>query len=164
MVSGTRQSRIILISIVIHENRNDYILFILKNRDGNVTLGLLLKVNNLFLPSAQPESNGAQSSDWQDHTGDQPDRFLHTHYRWAHFWGQTGLEKRAEVHWQDPMGQFTGLIFFAQIMASTSTSLGVYNNTFLPQLFDERQCKTAKDMFHALCTHIKYATNGGNLR
>ncbi|RXN16225.1 nitric oxide inducible-like protein [Labeo rohita] len=32
------------------------------------------------------------------------------------------------------------------------------------QLFDERQCKTAKDMFHALCTHIKYATNGGNMR
>ncbi|ROL51390.1 Nitric oxide synthase, inducible [Anabarilius grahami] len=32
------------------------------------------------------------------------------------------------------------------------------------QLFDARQCKTAEDMFHALCTHLKYATNGGNLR
>ncbi|NP_001098407.1 nitric oxide synthase 2a, inducible [Danio rerio] len=32
------------------------------------------------------------------------------------------------------------------------------------QLFDARDCKTAEDMFHALCTHLKYATNGGNLR
>uniref|UniRef100_A0A672RME0 Nitric oxide synthase n=1 Tax=Sinocyclocheilus grahami TaxID=75366 RepID=A0A672RME0_SINGR len=32
------------------------------------------------------------------------------------------------------------------------------------QLFDARQCKTAKDMFNALCTHLNYATNGGNLR
>ncbi|XP_051525726.1 nitric oxide synthase 2a, inducible [Myxocyprinus asiaticus] len=32
------------------------------------------------------------------------------------------------------------------------------------QVFDARQCKTAEDMFQALCTHLKYASNGGNLR
>ncbi|CAM4539437.1 unnamed protein product [Leuciscus chuanchicus] len=32
------------------------------------------------------------------------------------------------------------------------------------QLFDARECKTAEDMFHAMCTHLKHATNGGNLR
>ncbi|XP_057216737.1 nitric oxide synthase 2a, inducible [Triplophysa rosa] len=32
------------------------------------------------------------------------------------------------------------------------------------QVFDARQCKTCKDMFHAMCTHLKYASNGGNLR
>uniref|UniRef100_A0AAR2M090 Nitric oxide synthase, inducible n=1 Tax=Pygocentrus nattereri TaxID=42514 RepID=A0AAR2M090_PYGNA len=32
------------------------------------------------------------------------------------------------------------------------------------QLFDARKCKTAKEMFQFLCSHIKFATNGGNLR
>lgn len=32
------------------------------------------------------------------------------------------------------------------------------------QLFDMRQCSTAREMFDAVCNHIKYATNGGNLR
>ncbi|XP_066533388.1 nitric oxide synthase, inducible-like [Hoplias malabaricus] len=32
------------------------------------------------------------------------------------------------------------------------------------QLFDARKCKTAKEMFQFLCSHIKFASNGGNLR
>ncbi|XP_072547071.1 nitric oxide synthase, inducible-like [Salminus brasiliensis] len=32
------------------------------------------------------------------------------------------------------------------------------------QMFDARQCKTAKDMFQFMCSHLKFATNGGNLR
>uniref|UniRef100_W5KSD2 Nitric oxide synthase n=1 Tax=Astyanax mexicanus TaxID=7994 RepID=W5KSD2_ASTMX len=32
------------------------------------------------------------------------------------------------------------------------------------QLFDGRKCKTAEDMFQFLCAHLKFATNGGNLR
>nr|ADT78701.1 inducible nitric oxide synthase [Ctenopharyngodon idella] len=32
------------------------------------------------------------------------------------------------------------------------------------QLFDARNCRTAEDMFQMLCSHIEYATNGGNLR
>ncbi|KAM9320302.1 nitric oxide synthase, inducible [Gastrophryne carolinensis] len=32
------------------------------------------------------------------------------------------------------------------------------------QVFDARNCKTAKEMFEFICRHIKYATNGGNLR
>nr|XP_055056042.1 nitric oxide synthase 2a, inducible [Misgurnus anguillicaudatus] len=32
------------------------------------------------------------------------------------------------------------------------------------QVFDARQCKTAEDMFHAMCNHLKYSTNGGNVR
>uniref|UniRef100_A0A8C5M157 Nitric oxide synthase n=1 Tax=Leptobrachium leishanense TaxID=445787 RepID=A0A8C5M157_9ANUR len=32
------------------------------------------------------------------------------------------------------------------------------------QVFDARNCKTAKEMFDLICRHIKYATNGGNLR
>lgn len=35
---------------------------------------------------------------------------------------------------------------------------------FLLQVFDARQCKTAGEMFQALCTHLKFASNGGNLR
>ncbi|KAM4046114.1 nitric oxide synthase, inducible [Anomaloglossus baeobatrachus] len=32
------------------------------------------------------------------------------------------------------------------------------------QVFDARQCKTAQEMFQLICRHIKYATNGGNIR
>ncbi|KAL7832163.1 hypothetical protein AOLI_G00297110 [Acnodon oligacanthus] len=32
------------------------------------------------------------------------------------------------------------------------------------QLFDGRKSKTAEDMFQFLCAHLKFATNGGNLR
>ncbi|CAH2219843.1 nitric oxide synthase, inducible [Pelobates cultripes] len=32
------------------------------------------------------------------------------------------------------------------------------------QVFDARNCKTAKEMFDLICRHIKYATNGGNIR
>ncbi|XP_073523877.1 nitric oxide synthase, inducible [Phyllobates terribilis] len=32
------------------------------------------------------------------------------------------------------------------------------------QVFDARQCKTAQDMFQLICRHIKYASNGGNIR
>ncbi|XP_053313171.1 nitric oxide synthase, inducible [Spea bombifrons] len=32
------------------------------------------------------------------------------------------------------------------------------------QVFDARSCKTAKEMFNLICRHIKYATNGGNIR
>ncbi|XP_073472780.1 nitric oxide synthase, inducible [Aquarana catesbeiana] len=32
------------------------------------------------------------------------------------------------------------------------------------QVFDARTCKTAKEMFELICRHIKYATNGGNIR
>ncbi|NWQ82251.1 NOS2 protein, partial [Columbina picui] len=32
------------------------------------------------------------------------------------------------------------------------------------QVFDARDCKTAKEMFEHLCRHIQYATNNGNIR
>ncbi|XP_066457647.1 nitric oxide synthase, inducible-like [Eleutherodactylus coqui] len=32
------------------------------------------------------------------------------------------------------------------------------------QVFDARNCKTVQEMFQLICRHIKYATNGGNLR
>ncbi|KAG8450726.1 hypothetical protein GDO86_003122 [Hymenochirus boettgeri] len=32
------------------------------------------------------------------------------------------------------------------------------------QVFDARECKTAKEMFELLCRHIKYSANGGNIR
>ncbi|XP_071994274.1 nitric oxide synthase, inducible [Engystomops pustulosus] len=32
------------------------------------------------------------------------------------------------------------------------------------QVFDARDCKTAQDMFQLICRHIKYSTNGGNIR
>ncbi|XP_060753750.1 nitric oxide synthase 2b, inducible [Neoarius graeffei] len=32
------------------------------------------------------------------------------------------------------------------------------------QMFDARKCRTAKEMFQHLCSHIKFATNGGNIR
>ncbi|XP_018429088.1 PREDICTED: nitric oxide synthase, inducible [Nanorana parkeri] len=32
------------------------------------------------------------------------------------------------------------------------------------QVFDARTCKTVKDMFELICRHIKFATNGGNIR
>ncbi|XP_055513563.1 nitric oxide synthase 2b, inducible [Leucoraja erinacea] len=32
------------------------------------------------------------------------------------------------------------------------------------QLFDARNCTTAKEMFEHICTHLKYASNDGNLR
>ncbi|KAL5016522.1 hypothetical protein ScPMuIL_006111 [Solemya velum] len=32
------------------------------------------------------------------------------------------------------------------------------------KIFDARYIKTAKEMFEALCTHVKYATNGGNIQ
>uniref|UniRef100_A0A8V5HGI0 Nitric oxide synthase, inducible n=1 Tax=Melopsittacus undulatus TaxID=13146 RepID=A0A8V5HGI0_MELUD len=32
------------------------------------------------------------------------------------------------------------------------------------QVFDARDCKTAKEMFEHLCRHIQYATNSGNIR
>lgn len=32
------------------------------------------------------------------------------------------------------------------------------------QVFDARNCKTAKEMFQLMCRHIKYSTNGGNIR
>ncbi|NXU10346.1 NOS2 protein, partial [Pardalotus punctatus] len=32
------------------------------------------------------------------------------------------------------------------------------------QVFDARDCKTAKEMFEHICHHIQYATNNGNLR
>ncbi|XP_028855964.1 nitric oxide synthase 2b, inducible [Denticeps clupeoides] len=32
------------------------------------------------------------------------------------------------------------------------------------QMFDARKCRTAREMFSFLCDHIKFATNGGNLR
>lgn len=35
---------------------------------------------------------------------------------------------------------------------------------FSPQLFDARKCRTAKEMFQFLCSHLKFASNGGNLR
>lgn len=35
---------------------------------------------------------------------------------------------------------------------------------FFIQVFDCREVTTAKGMFEALCTHIKYGTNKGNIR
>lgn len=35
---------------------------------------------------------------------------------------------------------------------------------FLLQVFDARSCKTAHEIFEAICNQIKYATNRGNLR
>ncbi|XP_062409058.1 nitric oxide synthase, inducible-like [Sardina pilchardus] len=32
------------------------------------------------------------------------------------------------------------------------------------QVFDGRRCSTTKDMFHYLCEHLRYASNGGNVR
>uniref|UniRef100_A0A803W9V9 Nitric oxide synthase n=1 Tax=Ficedula albicollis TaxID=59894 RepID=A0A803W9V9_FICAL len=32
------------------------------------------------------------------------------------------------------------------------------------QVFDARDCKTAKEMFERICCHIQYATNNGNIR
>ncbi|MEE6468760.1 hypothetical protein FKM82_008371 [Ascaphus truei] len=32
------------------------------------------------------------------------------------------------------------------------------------QMFDARNCKTTKEMFDLMCRHLKYATNGGNIR
>ena len=32
------------------------------------------------------------------------------------------------------------------------------------QVFDARKCSSSKDMFHDLCEHLQFATNGGNLR
>uniref|UniRef100_A0A6Q2Z3H2 Nitric oxide synthase n=1 Tax=Esox lucius TaxID=8010 RepID=A0A6Q2Z3H2_ESOLU len=32
------------------------------------------------------------------------------------------------------------------------------------QVFDARRCNTTKDMFQFLCEHLKFATNGGNIR
>ncbi|XP_053560576.1 nitric oxide synthase, inducible isoform X2 [Bombina bombina] len=32
------------------------------------------------------------------------------------------------------------------------------------QVFDGRNCKTAKEMFDFICRHIKYSSNGGNIR
>ncbi|NXG42365.1 NOS2 protein, partial [Psilopogon haemacephalus] len=32
------------------------------------------------------------------------------------------------------------------------------------QVFDARDCKTAKEMFEHICSHIQYATNNGNIR
>uniref|UniRef100_A0A4W4EZ30 Nitric oxide synthase, inducible n=1 Tax=Electrophorus electricus TaxID=8005 RepID=A0A4W4EZ30_ELEEL len=32
------------------------------------------------------------------------------------------------------------------------------------QLFDARKCRTTKEMFEYLCAHIKFATDGGNIR
>ncbi|XP_069802274.1 nitric oxide synthase, inducible isoform X1 [Dendropsophus ebraccatus] len=32
------------------------------------------------------------------------------------------------------------------------------------QVFDARYCKTAQEMFQLICRHIKYSTNGGNVR
>lgn len=32
------------------------------------------------------------------------------------------------------------------------------------QVFDARDCKTAKEMFEHICHHIQYATNNGNIR
>ncbi|XP_048338705.1 nitric oxide synthase, inducible-like, partial [Sphaerodactylus townsendi] len=32
------------------------------------------------------------------------------------------------------------------------------------QVFDARSCATAKEMFEHLCQHLKYSTNGGNIR
>lgn len=32
------------------------------------------------------------------------------------------------------------------------------------QVFDARDCKTAKEMFEHICSHIQYATNDGNIR
>lgn len=31
-------------------------------------------------------------------------------------------------------------------------------------MFDARKCRTTKEMFQSLCNHIKFATNGGNIR
>ncbi|MCJ8740385.1 hypothetical protein PDJAM_G00058320 [Pangasius djambal] len=32
------------------------------------------------------------------------------------------------------------------------------------QVFDARKCRTAEDMFQFVCAHLKFASNGGNLR
>ncbi|KAG7321599.1 hypothetical protein KOW79_014457 [Hemibagrus wyckioides] len=32
------------------------------------------------------------------------------------------------------------------------------------QVFDARKCRTSKEMFQFLCSHIKFASNGGNIR
>lgn len=32
------------------------------------------------------------------------------------------------------------------------------------QVFDARDCSSAQEMFTYICSHIKYATNRGNLR
>lgn len=32
------------------------------------------------------------------------------------------------------------------------------------KLFDGRHCSTTKQMFDMICDHLKYATNGGNIR
>lgn len=34
----------------------------------------------------------------------------------------------------------------------------------LAQVFDARDCSSAQEMFTYICSHIKYATNKGNLR
>lgn len=35
---------------------------------------------------------------------------------------------------------------------------------WLVQVFDARDCSSAQEMFTYICSHIKYATNRGNLR
>ena len=32
------------------------------------------------------------------------------------------------------------------------------------QLFDARSARTAREIFDAICEHLEYATNGGNIR
>ena len=34
----------------------------------------------------------------------------------------------------------------------------------LSQVLDARDVNTTKDMFEAICDHLRYATNGGNIR
>jgi len=36
--------------------------------------------------------------------------------------------------------------------------------TFTLQVFDARKEKSAKGMFKAICRHLEYATNKGNIR
>ena len=36
--------------------------------------------------------------------------------------------------------------------------------SFAPKVFDARHVTTAQGMFEAICNHIKYGTNKGNIR
>lgn len=40
----------------------------------------------------------------------------------------------------------------------------LYTSVGNTQVFDARDCKTAKEMFEHICHHIQYATNNGNIR
>lgn len=76
------------------------------------------------------------------------------------------MEERAQVHWQNSVVQFAGLrllklVFSFQVEDHDAVHMTAFSAF---QVFDARKCKTAEDMFQFLCAHLKFASNGGNLR